>query len=196
VSNTKTPEELAAILSDHAKYLRGEGGTRANLSGENLSRADLSGANLSGANLSGANLSGADMSGANLSGACLSRANLSRAILSGAIGAELAKAQTEIVPREGEVVGWKKCAGGVLVKIRVPPDARRSNATGRKCRAEWVEVLEVVGAGHAVSGRDGKTRYEVGAVVRADGWGGDRFVECTNGIHFFLTKEEAEDYCL
>ena len=70
-------EELAKIIAEHAKWVRGDGGARAN-----LSRADLSGANLYGANLSGANLSGADLSGANLSGADLSRANLSRATLS------------------------------------------------------------------------------------------------------------------
>lgn len=36
-----TPEQLAAILADHAKYRRGEGGGK---------RADLSSADLSGAN--------------------------------------------------------------------------------------------------------------------------------------------------
>ena len=69
-----TKEEIAAVLADHLKWLRGEGGKRANLSRANLSRADLSGANLSGADLtdadlSGANLSGADLTDANLSGA-------------------------------------------------------------------------------------------------------------------------------
>ena len=86
------------ILSEHALWLCGEGGRRANLSGANLSgaslrRADLSDANLSGANLSGVDLSGAnlrrtdlrraDLSDANLSGASLRRANLSGANLSG-----------------------------------------------------------------------------------------------------------------
>ena len=59
-------EELSTVLADHVKWLRGEGGARADLSG-----ADLYGANLSGANLNGANLSGADLYGANLSGADL-----------------------------------------------------------------------------------------------------------------------------
>jgi hypothetical protein len=82
-------DELARILEDHAKWLRRDGGSRANLpranlSGANLSWANLYGANLSGADLSGANLSGADLSGANLSGANLSGANLPRANLSGA----------------------------------------------------------------------------------------------------------------
>lgn len=69
-----TAEKLADILENHRKWMRNEGGCRANLSG-----ADLSGADLSWANLSWANLSRAHLSWANLSGANLSRANLSGA---------------------------------------------------------------------------------------------------------------------
>ena len=46
---TYTKDELAAMLESHAKWLRSDGGIRAD-----LSRADLSDANLIGANLSGA----------------------------------------------------------------------------------------------------------------------------------------------
>ena len=95
--NQVTAEKLADILENHRKWMRNEGGRRANLSGADLSRANLSGAdlsradlswadlrraNLSGAYLSRADLSGADLSGANLSGADLSGADLSRADLS------------------------------------------------------------------------------------------------------------------
>jgi hypothetical protein len=181
----------------------------ADLSGANLSRADLSGANLSGANLSradlsGANLSrayliGADLSGANLSGADLSGANLSRAYLVGANlsranGAELAIAMTRVVPPEGEVIGWKKCCGNVIVKLRVPAEAKRSNAFGRKCRAEYADVIGVFGAARGVSQHDGRTEYAVGARVRCDQWCDDWQRECAGGIHFFITREEAEAY--
>ncbi len=40
------PEELATILTEHAKWLKDEGGKRAN-----LHRAELRGANLGGAEL-------------------------------------------------------------------------------------------------------------------------------------------------
>jgi hypothetical protein len=63
-----TKEQIAAVLADHARWLRGESGNRANLSGASLIGANLSGANLSRANLSGANLIGANLSGANLIG--------------------------------------------------------------------------------------------------------------------------------
>ena len=64
-------EELAKIIAEHAKWIRGEGegGARADLSGANLHGAYLSGANLSGAYLYGADLSGANLYGANLYGA-------------------------------------------------------------------------------------------------------------------------------
>ena len=90
-----TAEELTAILTKHATWLRdGSSGARADLSdanlhGANLRSAYLSGANLGGANLSdaylsGADLSDADLSDANLHGADLSRADLSDANLHGA----------------------------------------------------------------------------------------------------------------
>ena len=92
-------ETLKQVLKDHAAWLRGAGGSRANLSIANLSCANLSDADLSGANLSGANLSYADLRdanliGTNLSGADLRDADLRDANLSGAnlSGADLRNA--------------------------------------------------------------------------------------------------------
>ena len=65
-------KELETILADHAKWLSGQGGSRADLSRRYLGDADLRNVNLSRACLSGAYLSGAY-----LSRACLSRADLS-----------------------------------------------------------------------------------------------------------------------
>ena len=168
--------------------------SRANLSGANLYGADLSGANLSGANLTGADLYGANLSGANLYGANLSGANLSGANLYGALHAELTIAQTRILPDEGAVIGWKKCRGGVIVKLLVPEGAKRSHAFGRKCRAEWVEVLEVFGADVGVSLHDAATKYRKGEVVRPDSFSDNWRDECAPGIHFFITRIEAENY--
>ena len=191
----------------------------ANLSGANLRRADLSGADLSGANLSGADLSvidlsvtdlreadlhwadlrWADLSGADLRGADLRDADLSGANLSGAYlrGAKdipaFANAQTVIVP-EGQIVGWKKCRDNVIVKLIIPAEARRSNATGRKCRAEYADVAEVIGADVGISRHDGMTEYRVGQRVTCDKWCEDRWEECAGGIHFFITRDEAEAY--
>ena len=177
--------------------LRGAHLRGANLRDADLRRAHLRGADLRCANLRGANLRDADLRRANLRGANLWGANLGGADLRGADlrdakNAHLAWAQTLIVPQEGEIIGWKK-AGVAIVKLRVPPEARRSNATGRKCRAEFVEVLEVHGAEVGVTEAHGPTtEYRPGETVHGDGWDEDRWNECSNGIHFFLTREEAE----
>ncbi|ENY9160282.1 pentapeptide repeat-containing protein [Listeria monocytogenes] len=78
-------EELDIILENHGKWLRNEGGDRADLSNadlkntnlrfENLRLAYLRGADLSNANLRGANLRFADLRGADLSNVNLSYAN-------------------------------------------------------------------------------------------------------------------------
>ena len=69
-----TQKKLTLILEEHKKYLAGNGGCRADLSGADLMWADLSGANLRDADLSGADLMWADLRGADLSRADLSGA--------------------------------------------------------------------------------------------------------------------------
>jgi hypothetical protein len=194
--------------------------SRANLSGANLSGADLYGADLYGADLYGADLSGADLygadlsranlsranlSGANLSGADLSRANLSGANLSGAdlSGADLAEvkqkeliiARTQICPQEGAFIGWKKLKGNFIAKLVILHDAKRLNAIGsRKCRASKVYVHEIFGALEAYDKHTGKCLYKQGEEVTPDSFDENIQVECSNGIHFFMTREEAQDY--
>jgi len=167
----------------------------ADLSGAYLSGAYLGGADLSGADLSGADLSSVDLGGANLSGANLSGADLSSAYLSGAKEIPvLTSCELSIVPEQGQFVGWKKCKYNVIVKVIIGRNAKRSNATGRKCRAEYVKVLEVFGAEVGISQHDSATEYRVGKIVRCDKWNEDRWTECGGGIHFFLTRTEAENY--
>jgi hypothetical protein len=144
-----------------------------------------------GANLAGANLADANLARANLAGAYLARANLARANLAGAKGTDLAIAQTRILP-DGDLVVWKKCADGVLVKLRIPSYAKRSHAFGRKCRAEFADCIEVIGAESGVSQHDEKTVYKAGERVVCDAWDADWTKECSGGIHFFITRAEAE----
>lgn len=203
-------EEINSILELHRKWLYGEeGGKRADLSGADLRGADLRGADLYGADLYGADLREADLREADLRRADLSGANLSGADLSGAKNAKYAMAITEIVPREGSFVGWKKAQfstedGGVadcIVKLRITEDAKRSNAAGRKCRCSKAEVLEIADMdGNALecahSGRDDSFAYRVGETVEVANFCEDRWKECAAGIHFFLTPEEAREWLL
>ncbi len=102
-------------------------------------------------------------------------------------------AQTRILPA-GSLIGWKKCRDDVIVKLRIPEEARRSHAFGRKCRAEFADVLEIIGAEQAVSSHDGVTVYRAGERVTPDSFDENWQEECASGIHFFITKEEAENY--
>ena len=176
-------------------YLRG-----AYLSGAYLSGANLSGANLSGADLRGAYLRGADLSGAYLRSANLRSANLSGADLSGAKDADYAIALTRILP-EGAIIGWKKGGDGKIIKLLIPADAKRSHAFGRKCRAEYAEVLEIWNGKRQLKKATSKSQhdssfiYKIGETVRpfkpfSENWQ----EECDSGIHFFITRLEAENY--
>ena len=170
-----------------------------NLYGADLSRANLYGANLYGADLSRANLYGADLSSANLSRANLSNTNLYGADLSGARIDALALARQKIVP-DGTLVVWKKLSEGVVAQLEIPNDAQRTNAIGsRKCRSSAAVVVAlfkdgVLFDGEAFDRHAGKTRYKAGEVVLPDSYDDSALIECSNGIHWFLTCEEAEAY--
>ncbi len=175
----------------------------ANLYGAKLCEANLYGANLCGANLCGANLCGANLQSSYLHNANLYHANLLDANLFNADlrGANLRNANlnnTKLpafqIP-EGDLYVWKKTAGG-LVKLHIPRKARRTaSLVGRKCRCEWAVVKEVIGdPAKAISMYNGRILYVVGETVRPDSYDPDIRVECSHGIHFFLTREEAEDY--
>jgi hypothetical protein len=150
--------------------------------GADLKGADLRGANLYGANLYGANLEGADLRYADLEGADLYDAKLQ--------GAKLPHFQ--IVPEEGSFVAYKKVDTGVI-KLLIPEDAKRtSSLVGRKCRASHVKVLE--GSGVSCTHKNKKLEYKEGEVVYADKYDDDIRVDCTSGIHFFMTRREAEEW--
>ncbi len=156
--------------------------------------ADLRGAYMRGADLSGAYLREAILSGADLRGAYMRGAYLRDADMRGAKDIPaIAATQTVIVP-EGQIVGWKRCRDNVIVKLTIPAEARRSNATGRKCRAEYADVAEVIGADVGISMHDGRTEYRVGQRVTCHKWCEDRWEECAGGINFFITRDEAEAY--
>ena len=47
--------------------------------------------------------------------------------------------------------------------------------------------------GNGVPFRD-NTAYQAGEMTYPDGYDPDIRIECTSGIHFFMTKQEAEEY--
>lgn len=203
-------DNIESILKEHGFHC---------LHGADLSYADLHGADLHGANLHGANLRyadlryvdlrDADLSDANLIGTDLSDADLSDAELHRAYDVQLSIAKTSILPDEGDIIGWKKAyvdgtmlPKSVIVKLLIPADAQRSNATGRKCRASKARVLDLQDKqGNslppdttAYSGHDTDFTYKKGETIHVENFDTNRWNECAPGIHFFITRIEAVEY--
>ena len=176
-------------------------------SGANLYGADLRCADLRCANLRNADLSGAVLRGANLYGADLYGANLYGADLSGAnlYGADLCGAKDiPFVPTylpQGEFIGWKKLPNGIIVKLKILSDSKRSRACGDKCRCDKALVLEFQNLDCSRSDEDeyindsyADCTYKVGEMVYADSWDDNRWNECSHGIHFFIDRQSAVNY--
>jgi hypothetical protein len=194
-------------------YLQG-----AYLQGANLQGANLQGAYLRNANLQYADLRYTDLYGANLQGANLQRANLQRADLQGADlqGANLQRANLyganlpdfERVPEEGAFIGWKKVRGpegnDIVLKLEITEDSKRvSTPISHKCRAQKVKVLKAETLEGAQIPRfwvkpqefestfNVSFKYQVGQTLEVKDYDPDIRVECTKGIHFYMTKRAA-----
>ena len=181
----------------------------ANFSSANLFCASFSDTNLCRANLAGANLCDAFLVRTNLTEADICQTNFHKAKIAGAnLGGVIADDNTKyfnlVCPEEGSFIGWKKAFSKdwyqVLIKLLIPKDAKRSSATTRKCRASKAKVLKMVVAetGEVVdvaySCYQSDFEYHTGEYVYPDSFDEDRWIECANGIHFFMTKQEAIDY--
>ena len=92
---------------------------------------------------------------------------------------------------EGILIVYKKCREGI-VTLEIPKAAKRSNGTTRKCRAEFAVVLETPGHKPAHSFQLEDFVYQENTTVYPDFFDADRWNECSGGIHFYLTREEAE----
>lgn len=164
-----------------------------------LRGADLRHASLRGADLMHADLCDADLRGADLYGADLHRA----------YDVKLSLAKISILPDEGDIIGWKKAwtdnempPTPVIVKLLIPADAQRSNATGRKCRASKARVLDLQDKqGNSLppdttahSGYDTDFTYKKGETIHVEDFDTNRWNECAPGIHFFITRIEAAEY--
>lgn len=129
---------------------------------------------------------------------------------------------TQHCPSHGGFVGWKvvegciisrgfqdvfESHGPLIAKIYIPTDAKRVNGPGpeRKCRCNKAKVLEYyrpedmkpVCPDYVTSIYNKNFKYPgIGEYIKPDKFDDSVFTECSNGIHFFLTLEEALVYSL
>lgn len=178
-----TAEELKIILAKHALWLADKTGKF------NEERANLRHADLRHANLHCADLHCADLRYANLSGTK---------------GIKMGFA----CPDTGTFIAWKKAQSvdsehtKVIVKLKIPEDARRSSATTNKCRADKAEVLEI----ETLEGKqlpddfiassfyDPDFFYMKGNMLEVKEFSTNRWDECGPGIYFFINRIDAINY--
>ena len=104
-----------------------------------------------------------------------------------------------IIPEQGSFIAWKKCKNAIAM-IEIPNEAKRtSNIKNRKCRAEFIRVIDMWDLeGNQISKafgiRDSNLVYETGAIVKPDSYDVDFKEDCSHGIHFFVTKQEAIEW--
>ena len=190
----------------------------ANLSNANLSNADLSYADLTGANLTRANLSDADLTHTILSGAYLTdvyliyanltyadltHANLTDADLTGTyltfadltdtILDEKEQCRKGIVLTE-PMIGYKKSDENKIITLEMPIGSKVFSINNNKRRTNKCKVINMQGETKLCSKYDTNFKYHVGDEIEIKDFDDRYNVECGAGIHFFLTREEAEEY--
>ena len=165
-----TSEELKIILENHKHWLNKD------CKGWEDMRAELREANLQGA-------------------------NLRRADLQGAVIDENTKINIPIAcPDDGAFIAWKK-AGEKIIKLEILADAKRVSATTRKCRCDKAKVVEIQNIDgmnseltEIASDYDDNFIYRIGETATVNDFNDNRWNECSTGIHFFITREEAVNY--
>lgn len=182
----------------------------ADLRGASFLSCDMTGVDLRGANLQGADFRGSTLRGAKFLGCKVDDKTQFSAFQIPQEGALIVWKKVCMYAR-----GWyEDYIGDCLLKLKVT-GKRTASVVGRKCRAASALVLgayDLNGKKITAKKRIYKSKhdldfvYEIGKVARskkdkrvgAEATGKkydpNPLIECTNGIHFFLTFAEARDY--
>ncbi|MBV0947888.1 pentapeptide repeat-containing protein [Listeria monocytogenes] len=152
-------EELDIILENHGKWLRDEGGERADLTSADLRHTNLSNAVLTGADLRHANLTNADLSNANLTNAVLTNADLSNANLTNAVltwvnwqdvrGLTVVAVQVDTTRKNNQIAYIKElhiwttgCFQGKLYKLKA--SIEKTHGDNEKLRKRYYRVIDFI----------------------------------------------------
>lgn len=104
-----------------------------------------------------------------------------------------------VPPETGSFKAYKKLLENKIALLEIPEHAKRSSATSRKCRASEAKVLAIWDM-HGNLVNNGFSlhilyfEYVVGKTLVVEDFDENRWNECSTGIHFFLTRMEAENY--
>lgn len=104
------------------------------------------------------------------------------------------------LPETGAFLGYKKCVNDRMVQLLIPADAKRTSATLPSCRCNKAKVLTIKSFDfkenyeEAWSLVDENFVYRRGQWVEVKDFNEDRWQDSTTGIHFWMTRQEAENY--
>lgn len=98
-----------------------------------------------------------------------------------------------------EIIGWKKCRDGKIVKLLIPDNSPRVQVFGDEMmRAEFVKVLDVEGDTNQAESFyeiDGKpVLYKKDEIVVSHNYDGNPFNQDSGGIYFLLNRYKVESY--
>ncbi|MCI8321798.1 MAG: pentapeptide repeat-containing protein [Dorea sp.] len=157
-------------------------------------------ANFKNARLVTASFRHCDMRGCNIEGADLFGAVLESARLEGVVSDENTKWFRLHCPEKGAFLGYKKCVNDRMVQLLIPADAKRTSATLPSCRCSKAKVLTIKSFDftqnfdEAWSLVDENFVYRKGEWVEVWDFNENRWQDSTTGIHFWMTRTEAEAY--
>lgn len=177
----------------------------------NFENANMCGIQLSGTILNNVSFDRADLSIASFYCADILSANFKDARIEGTIfqSAHVVSAENLYIPMacpsNGGFIGWKKALNdndmAVIVKLLIPPDAKRSSGCTRKCRASKAEVIAIetlsgtnINQEKAHSWYNEDFEYKVGETLEIEDFDDNRYHQCAPGIHFFIDRQDAVDY--
>ncbi|EHH9780404.1 pentapeptide repeat-containing protein [Listeria monocytogenes] len=142
-------EELDIILENHGKWLRDEGGERADLTSADLRHTNLTNANLTNANLTNADLSNADLSNADLSNADLSNADLTWVNWQDVRGLTVVAVQVDTTRKNNQIAYIKElhiwttgCFQGKLYKLK--SSIEKTHKDNEKLRKRYYRVIDFI----------------------------------------------------
>lgn len=175
----------------------------------NLCDTDCKGTNFSKAFLRFTIFGEADLRKANFTEAILDYTIFTESNMRGAItkGAKITDKTAFFglqCPEEGAFIGFKRCRASKeskedrIVKLLIMEDSLRLSSTNRRCRASKVKVLSVESLDgeekfdSAISKRDHELKYIVGEIIEVKNFNKERWSDCAEGIHFYITRYEAE----
>lgn len=173
----------------------------------NISKGILGFCDLTGSEFCGANMRNVDVSRSNFNMCNFSRADMFEMRHIEDANFDCADFETAFdpptirmaCPAVGSFYGYKRCIKNKIVTLLIPEDAKRSSATGTKCRCDKAKVINIESCDGSISYEtanafyDSEFVYRVGETVTSD-FCDYRYFECAPGIHFFLDKQDAINY--